>query len=384
MKKENIVYLSLSIALFLLIVFVLFQSGVVNKLKDMHKTTPVLNDGKKWRVAYYEGGPYINYPANLRTMVAGLAGLGWIKDEEIPETEDILDAKSVWQLLGGIDSDYIEFVSDAYWSANWNATTRETNKEDAIKRLQSGDIDFIIAMGTWAGQDLVNNNHSVPTMVVSTSDPVKSNIIVSPEDSGFDHVHAKSAPERYIRQLQIFYDFFKFKRLGVVYEDSVDGRTYAAIEDIEKVAKDKGFEIVTCQAPFSGVSKEESTAGIIKCHEELAPKIDALYLTVHTGVDLERMDEIMAPMIEYKIPTWSQRGPGEVKEGVLMSISRGGFRSVGQYHAEVMAKIFNGIKPRDISQVYYDPKLIAINLDAANEIGYVPPENVMTIADEVY
>ena len=33
---------------------------------------PRLNNGKKWRVAYYEGGPYSDYTDTMRTLVHGL------------------------------------------------------------------------------------------------------------------------------------------------------------------------------------------------------------------------------------------------------------------------------------------------------------------------
>jgi ABC-type uncharacterized transport system substrate-binding protein len=88
--------------------------------------------------------------------------------------------------------------------------------------------------------------------------------------------------------------------------------------------------------------------------------------------------------MQNKIPTWSQRGPDEVKKGVLFSISRGGFKAVGRFHAEVMARVFHGEKPRSIGQIFEDPKLIAINKETARRINYSIPKSILRIADEVY
>ncbi len=173
----------------------------------------------------------------------------------------------------------------------------------------------MIAMGTWAGQDLATNEHSVPTMVVSTSDPIKSKIIVSAEDSGFDHLHAKVDPDRYSNQVRLFYEVIGFERLGLVYEDSVDGRTYAAVEDVQRVATELGFKLVKCEAPFSGISVEEATAGVIKCHRELAPKVDALFLTVHRGAVCEAMPAIMAPLLGKTCPPGPRGDPGRSGRG---------------------------------------------------------------------
>jgi ABC-type uncharacterized transport system substrate-binding protein len=369
----------------LLTVLLLFVTPLSVIAKDSkYKTTPLLNNGKKWRIGYYEGGPYINYPVNLVTLVKGLSELGWMGTISIDERENSTDSRAVWDELSKAKSRYIQFVPDAYWSANWDKTVRVKNSENAVKRLKSGDIDFMIAMGTWAGQDLANNNHSVPTMVVSVSDPVASNIVKSAGDSGYDYVHAKCDPTRYINQIKLFHNMFSFKKLGIVYENTVEGRSYAAITDVEKVANDRGFEIVKCEAPFSGVEEKEAIKALIRCHEQLAPKVDAVYVTVHRGIVREYMPEIMAPLFKYKIPTFSMRGPEEVEGGVLLSISRDRFVSVGRYHAEIMARIFNGVKPRELDQIFMDPKTIVVNIKTAEIIGYIIPPAFLKVTDKVF
>jgi ABC-type uncharacterized transport system substrate-binding protein len=351
-----------------------------------NRVLPTHNQGRKWRIGYYEGGSYFNYPANLKTIVAGLVELGWMAAIQIPQTEKETASRPVWQYLARhTRSDYIEFVQDGYWSAQWTDEIRVINKNNCIQRLnRKKDIDFIIAMGTWAGQDLATRHHGVPTMAVSVSNPVRSGISKTTQDSGLDHFHARCDPNRYIRQLRLFHRLARFKRLGVVYENTVVGKTYAAYDDIQKVAQERGFAVVTCEAPFSDIDQKQATDQVIQCHQKLAPKVDAIFVTVHRGIDENRMAEINAPLLEHKVPTWSQRGPEEVKKGILFSISRGGFKAVGRYHAEVMAKVFNGETPRSINQIFEDPKLIAVNTKTAERIGFKIPNTILRIADEVY
>ncbi len=304
----------------------------------------------------------------------------------IPAMADATDSKAVWDVLvRNTKSKYIEFVADGYWSAYWVTETRTALKDRIIKRLNQGNsIDFMIAMGTWAGQDLANYHHTTPTMAVSVSDPVRSGMSATARDSGIDHFHARCDPTRYIRQLRLFHRLVGFKKLGVVYENTLAGKTYAAYDDIQKVAKERGFEVVLCESPFSDVETEISTERTIQCHRELAQKVDAVFVTVHRGIDPNRMEELLTPLIAHKIPTWSQRGPVEVKKGVLFSISRGGFKPVGRYHAKVMARIFHGEKPRNIGQIFEDPKFIAVNTETAKRIGFKIPKSIMRIADEIY
>ena len=366
-----------------------FFSNVYAAEKKNFPVTPKTNKGKKWRIGYLEGGPYENYPDNLRALVTALSDLGWAKKIDFPPPADATDTKYLWSWISqNVKSDYIEFVPDAYWSDNWDKDIlRPANKFAVIGRLNGKkDIDLMLAMGTWAGQDLANNDHSVPTVVMSTSNPVASYISISADDSGYDHLNARVDPTRYERQIRIFYDIFHFKNLGVVLEqDTVEGRSYAAIDDIEKAAKDLGFKVITCHAPFSGVITQEAVrSAVMKCHEELSRKADAVYITVHRGVTLPYMPQLISPFLSNKIPTFSQRGTDEVKHGALLSIARAGFKYVARLHAETTAKIFNGAKPRDLEQLFEDPPRIAINLKTAQIIGYDPTIDVLGFSDEVF
>jgi ABC-type uncharacterized transport system substrate-binding protein len=362
---------------------VLFFAGSAAGSKTF-RTKPIANKGKKWRIGYYEGGAYINYPANLKAIAQGLVKLGWLERIRFDPPEEPTDSKVVWSKLADAKSDYLYFDKDAYSSSDWDEDLRRSNRARFLRRLAKGQLDLVIAMGTWAGQDLANNLHSVPTMVVSASDPVKSGIVSSADNSGYAHVHARCDPNRYLRQIRLFHDIIGFKRLGLAFEYSVVGRTYAAFDDIKQVAEKRGFELITCDAPWSGVPRSVRTQKLMECHQQLAPRIDALYVTVHSGVDLTRMDEILAPLMAYKIATWSQRGPEEVRHGVLMSIARSGFEAVGMYHAVIMARIFNGASPGELNQVFDDPKQIAINLETAKLIDFKPPKGLLKAADEIY
>ncbi len=351
---------------------------------DAYRTAPTTNAGKKWRIGYYEGGAYINYPANLKTIAQGLVKLGWLNSGDIDRVVAAEDSKDVWLALSEVKSDFLHFVETAYDSADWDKAERARIRRSVLGRLAKHQLDFMIAMGTWAGQDLANNLHSIPTMVVSASDPLKSGIVKSVERSGFDHVHAKCDPDRYIRQIRLFHDIISFDRLGIVFENSDVGRTYAALDDIKRVAARRGFYLVPCHAPWSEVPQKIRTQKVMECHQRLAPQIDALFVTVHAGIDARRMDDLLATLFSNNIPTLSQRGPQEVRDGVLMSISRTGFDAVGLYHAVIMARIFNGAKAGELNQIFDDPKHIAINLKTAKAIGFSPPKGLLKVADTVY
>ena len=351
---------------------------------DQFPTSPTLNNGKKWRVAYYEGGSYPDYQIIFAATINGLAKLGWVAPLEFPEYNPDHQAFWTW-FTSTVQSEYLSFLPNGYYSSDFKVKLRKEVRQQLLSRLQNKhDIDFIFAMGTWAGQDLATTENTVPCMVESSSNPIASKIIKSAEDSGLDNIHAKVDPDRYERQVRLFHEMVGFKKLGIAYENSEEGRTFAAIDALQKVAAERDFQLITCEAPFSNVSKKVAKEKIVQCYEKLAPQVDAVYITVHRGVTLANLPKILAPINQHKLPSFSMKGSEEVKHGVLMSISQANFKYVGEFHAEVMARILNGAKPREIKQIWKAPPKIALNLKTAQTIGFDPPVDILMASDEIY
>ena len=349
-------------------------------------TQPVKNHGQRWRIGYLQGGDYASYQRSLAALVQALMKSGWIQSAPLPKLPDDKDTKVLWQWLAhDISSDYLQFVADGRYDAGWDKQRRVKVRAELLKRLNGKkDIDIMLALGTWAGQDLATNEHHVPTMVMSTTDPLAAGIIKSVEDSGFDHIHAKIDPGRHQRQVRLFYDIFKFKKLGIVYENSREGRGFAAVGSVEQVAKQLGFKVASCYAPFNNVSREQAAAAVENCYAKLADKVDAVYITRHPGVTLENLPAILKPLLAKKIPTFAQGMSDMVAHGVLMSISLADFSYIGDFYARTLAQICNGAKPRQLPQRFENPPKIAINLKTAQIIGYDPSVDILGAADEIF
>ena len=341
---------------------------------------------KKWRVIYVEGGPYTDYQQIFLGTVRGLAKLGLIENGRIPTPADSESTREMWAwLCANAGGDRFEFLSDGYYSANWDEALRVTNKAAILRRIrEQGDVDIIFAFGTWAGQDMATDDHTVPTFSMSVTDAVDAGIAASAEDSGRDHVHAQVEPGRYERQVAIFHDVFKFKRMGVVYEDTPDGRSSSGMPAVEKAARGLGIELVSCTTALNLPDLNQSFENLRACVESLSTRCDAIYLTVNTGMQGCRIKELLKPIIAAGIPSFSQSGPGETKLGVLMSLAQTDFDDVGLFEANAVAKVLDGAKPRDVGQVFEGPLGLAINLKMAMLIGWNPPFEILAAVDEIH
>ncbi len=379
MKRFVEVFVFLSVLVFLL------QTLGLAADKSEFSVAPKTKSGAKYRLGYYQGGDYPDYQASLMATVRALMDLGWIEKAEIPVQEP-KQTGELWNWLATeARSSYLEFVKDAYYSTAWEETARKQIASDLIKRLNDQkDIDLMIAAGTWAGKDLATNDHHTSTLVISTSEPVASGIIKSSDDSGYDHLLARVDPSRFQRQLRIFHDIVGFKKLGMAYADTDSGRSYAALDKVKEVAGARGFEVINCYTRDDIPDSKLTAQSVIQCFRELCSKVDAIYVTKQNGVNDKSIPELVKIANSCSIPTFSQSGSEEVKWGFLLSISQAGFKYVGQYYAETLAKILNGAKPRQLDQVFEGPPKIAINLRTASLIGFDPPVDTLGAADEIY
>jgi hypothetical protein len=172
--------------------------------------------------------------------------------------------------------------------------------------------------------------------------------------------------------------------LGIAYEDTVEGRSYASLDIIEKVAKELNFDIVKCHTKSDIADKDAAGESVIKCFETISKKADAIYATLQGGVNSKTLPKLVQIANASKIPTFSQSGSDEVKEGFLLSQSHSGFKYVGLFHAQTMGKVFNGASPRQLTQIFEGPPKIAINLKTAEIIGFNPPMILLGAADEIF
>ncbi len=359
----------------LLVLFIAFPAAAASSSAHGEKT---------WRVLYVEGGPFGNYQQTLAWTARGLERLGMIDNGQVEIPKNSESAREMWQWLAEHAKGRVTFLRDGFYSAQWDAAARELVKNAIKERVRKrGDVDLIIAMGTWSGVDMAEEDLGIPVFSMSVTDAVAAGIVHSVEDSGKNNVHAQLEPGRFKRQLMLFHEIFHFKKLGVPFEDTPEGRNTAAMDEIEKTAAELGIELVKRSAPLDLPDENQAFGNLKGCVESLAKEADALYLT-YTSTPLRRVPELMAPVVAAGIPSFSQAGPQFVEYGVLMSLSQVDFEDIGLFEAESITAVINGKKPRDVSQIF-EPELgLTINLRTAMRIGWNPPLEILAAVDNIY
>lgn len=358
------------------------QTGFAKSCNTGSDVAPVFKGNKeKFKISIIRSGEYWQYATNFMFQLNALKDMGWINEISI-SPEDQQTVPSILNALAAKEySDYIYFDPELYF--NFGFKEERVSDPKFQKILQNSEVDLMISFGTRSGRVLSRiDSLAIPVIVVQTSDPLKAGIIQSCDDSGKDNLTVRCDLKKYIRQIKVFYDIIQFKRLGLIYEDTEVGRSIAALDHIKSLSKEKGFEIISNTEPAANAP--DAPQAYLQALKKIAPKIDAMFFTIHGGLKSKNLPDVMAVINQYKIPTFAMEGPEFVKQGVLFSISSQEQRATGRYNARKIACILTGSKPRDLDQKFNISPMIAINLKEAMLIGWDPPIDILGASDEIY
>ncbi len=325
-------------------------------------------------------------------MINGLTEIGWIDPIEEaafyydPEMRHIKEVIDIIEMIEVNEySKYLNISRDLYFDLEWDT---ETARSQAFQNLISEDsaVDLIIALGTGPGQVFSGlDDLKIPVVADSISDPLGSGIIDSYEDSGQDFLTVRVDPDRYKRQIRMFYDVVGFESLGIIYEDTAEGRTYGAVNDVELIAQEKGFKVVhnTDVLPVDA-GEEACEKQYLVAINELCQEADSVYLGIVNGLSSRNLPNIMEIINGYKIPSFSMKGSAYVKQGVLFGVSESEEIATGIYNAKNIVQILRGKLPRTINQIFEHVPHIAINMAEATKIEYDIPIDIIASSDEIY
>lgn len=342
--------------------------------------------GQRQRVAVFQAGSFADFQKVFRQTALALQNDGYIKREAPLNLGFTHDAPGAFAALSDKSAGgCIEFVRDGLYDGAWDPVRIDERERALRERLKErGDIDMIWALGTVAGQRLADSSLKTKVLVMTATDPESGGIVGPGEFSDKPFVHAQKERERYRSELKMFYQTFHFKRLGIIIDDEESNHAGQAVPVIRDVAREYGFALNTCQKDVVGNDPETAHAAFSQCCQELATNSDAVYLPNGMGADVNNLYAQIKPLIDAKIPTFSQTGAIEVENGVLLSLSDVELMASGRFEANVVKHIVAGKKPEEISQYYYAPLNLALNLHTAKLIEWKPDFEVLIAVDRVY
>jgi len=315
------------------------------------------NPGKLKNIAYFEAGQYWEFTLLRDEVTAALSRLGFLE--------------------------HVCFPSSLHVSPGWEVDPA-VYRAEAKRLMADPSVDLIISMGTVATKALLaENNTKTPIVSIDVADPVGAGIIDAETGTWALNLTLLYTKDKWQKVFVLFHQALPFNRLGIMYHDSPEGRSYSNVNEAREVARDRGFTLVE----YAGLDKEESLQSCTEGVRELiAQGIDSFYISALNCFDWTQANPkpIFDSLHELGIRTFARDGSVQVRRGALMGLSTLDYVPLGNFYADRIARLL-GLLPEGLPSVegQYRPK-ITLNLDTASDLKLDVPLVLLITADEIF
>jgi putative ABC transport system substrate-binding protein len=231
-------------------------------------------------------------------------------------------------------------------------------------------VEIIVVWGTDAALAAKNATTTIPIVLGSAGDPVRSGLVASMARPGGNITgYSLVATEVEARELTLLREFLPgLQRVGLLY-DPTYSFWRAMRTDFEQACRSLGMQPIIIEV---GAAGELGNA----IEEMVRRRAQALYVRNDW---LDNRDTITSAAMKYKLPFI---GTGMLEAGALFEF-RPSQAEQGERYAAFVDRILRGAKPADLPIEQPTKFELMINLKAAKALGITVPQSLLLRAAEV-
>lgn len=279
--------------------------------------------------------------------------------------------------------DQLSFPADLYISQDKKASKEDLRKE-AAALMANPRVDLILSMGTAATSALLlENNNTTPIIAFAVSDPIGMGFI--------DQETGKAAPNLTIHYIKNQWNILfrtlssalSVKKLGIMYNDTQEGRTYSNVTAAREVGREQGFTLI--EYPY--IDAEESTESCTRGIDALIKAgIDTFYVPSLNGFDWDNKDPrpLIKKLHSHGVKTFAQEGSIQVKHGILMGLALTNTQSLARFYAYKIGEKLQLLPPKNLTNDTIKTPTFTINLVAAKTLNLDFPLSLLVATDEIF
>ncbi|MEB4591306.1 ABC transporter substrate-binding protein [Candidatus Thiothrix sp. Deng01] len=162
--------------------------------------------------------------------------------------------------------------------------------------------------------------------------------------------------------LDLAQEILQFKRIGIIYENTADGRKAAGYELLQGLAKRKQTEIVGCTVAFSALNKRETEQAMIDCYGRLSLKVDAMLIPPYYSIDAKLLQRLNQSLAFFKIPSISLDEHNTDPNICLVLGKRSDIDVQGKGGTQAYNGLLNGLKVHEFAERMKNLPEVSVNL----------------------
>jgi putative ABC transport system substrate-binding protein len=240
-----------------------------------------------------------------------------------------------------------------------NAQADMNNTQTIANNFVGDKVDLIFANATPSATAALNATKDIPIIFTSVTDPVGAGLVEAFDKPGKNITGTTdNHPEATKKTISFITDEVKAKNVGVIY-NSGEQNSVVQVEEVEKIAKEKGAKLVKVSV--------STTAEVKQASESLVGRVDAIYIPTDNTV-VTALDSVIAVANSKKIPLFV----GELDSMKKGAVAASGFSyfDLGYQSGIMAADILSGKKKASEIPVELPNSLkLVINKKAAEAQG---------------
>ena len=289
---------------------------------------------KKYNIGYFEAG---KYDVNSQ-----------LRNEYFKQLESLLP-------------DTIQLISipEGYKSADWNRTTC---KKMAQELTANKNIDFLIAVGPWVLEDLLEAGFKKPIIGMHQFNPKAQGLLVDNDRPIVDNLTVHFRPGKTFEDIAALTKLIDIKRLGVL-SFPTDDTVNSLYKHMQSLGEQYGFSVHTAEG-----FDNEGTYAFYKAYNTLKSKrVDAIYLGPLFGLNSDELTGFFEMLNRDRVPCFVDEGALLVQLGATITNSYFGIASEAYFSAYKTIQIINGAVPADLPVIFRGEPFIALNKKSAEQ-----------------
>ena len=304
--------------------------------------------------------------ANAQTATT-VRRIGVLSPDALPSQAELHEGAAPLRALGWVEGRNL-LVERRY--ANGKAELLRPFAEELV-RLK---VEFIVTWGTAATLPAKNATTTIPIIIYTAGDPVRSGLVASLSRPGGNITgYSIVGPEIDAKRLALLRELLpSLQRVGVL-ENSTNPHFRAVRKEFEQACRSIGIEPIIIEVAAAG-DLENAIA------EMARRRAQALF--VHgDGLFGDNRVPLMGAALRYALPTIAV-GTAMLEAGALVSYVHT-LAEAEQRHAAFVDRILRGAKPADLPIEQPTKFELGINLRTAKALGITVPQTLLLRADEV-
>ncbi len=265
-----------------------------------------------------------------------------------------------------------------------NAQSNIKNLEASIAALGARkDIDLIFALGTHSTKRLVKSIDHTPIIFTMVGDPVGAGIVTDWKRSAKNYTGVET-PDYYSTVVRLMHHYVPFKSLGMIYLAGSPSHE-AGIRQIIALSRELGFDFIKEGFPLRDQSRKKLPRSVIRNNIESAlssvcPRVEAFFVQTSNAFS-NNFDLFHAAFTSHRLV--SAGDPTNIEKGLVMGIGKNA-RQFGNQSAVYAIRILEGADPGSLPMDVGSQLSIDVNLEAAKAIGFEPPFELLSAADNLF